>query len=161
MCALPAFSVAVICACISPHPPWVPSPSTVEDELGLCEHNEVTTVVLVLRSQLLSQRELCACHLHLSSNISTAPLGGFMAPERDGQPIRPSLTLQLTRLAGFCCLGPSKVFILLKDLLSPLGPQLAVSHFICVNTSAAAASSPPRLPQPPSSLFLSYTANIT
>lgn len=53
-----------------------------------------------------------------------------MAPERGGQPISGSLTLQLTGLAGFGGLGPSEVFILLKDPLSPLGPQAGCEHLL-------------------------------
>lgn len=80
----------------------------------------MTVPLLVLRSQLLSWGN-CVAALVLQHKHNS--LWGFMAPERDGQPISRSLKLQLTGLAGFCSLSPSKVFILLKDPLSPLGPQ--------------------------------------
>lgn len=89
-----------------------------------------------------------------------------MAPERGGQPISWSLTLQLTSLAGFWGLGPSKVFILFKDPLSPLGSQagcfsLHLHEHLGRPLPPALLGFPNLPPLPPPSLFLSYTANIT
>lgn len=131
---------------MSPYPPCVP---TMEDKLGLCDINGVTIAVLALRSQLLSQKELRACHLHCPLTAAQLPLGAsWLQRERvsqSAQPHTPAHTPSRLLLPL-----PIKVFILLKDLLSPLGPQAACfslhlrEHLCrCLQPSEASPALPP------------------
>lgn len=70
-----------------PYPPCVP---TMEDKLGLCDINGVTIAVLVLRSQLLSQRNSVAAICTCPPTEAQLPLGAsWLQRERVSQSAQP------------------------------------------------------------------------